>query len=115
MLTIPQLLLITLLGLPYAILHRRGSTPSTPRKVQIAKISGLLFSLGGAAFAALDAYWMIASVQTRHVLISKASTATVGVDPDTNPVAYVLLFLVYFGAVFFFSFIARKVWRGERI
>jgi hypothetical protein len=115
MLTISQLFLIAFLALPYSIITRKGRTPSTPRQVKVAKISGLLFTLGGATFAALDAYSMVAHVQTRHVLISKGGEASFAINPDTNPAGYVLLFATYIGATIFFSFMARKVWRGEKI
>jgi len=115
MLTISQLFLIALLALPYSIITRKRRTPSTSRQVKIAKVSGLLFTLGGAIFSAMDAYWMIAYVQTRHMLISPGGEASFAINPDTNPAGYALLFAAYLGATIFFSFMARKVWRGEKI
>jgi hypothetical protein len=115
MLTIPRLFVVVMLGLPYAILHRRGKSPSTPLKAKIAKASGLFFALVGAFFAAIDACGMIAHVQTRRVLISHASSSAVDFDPITNPVGYVLFFAAHLGWAHFFTYLARKIWRGQRI
>ena len=115
MITIPQMFLVVLLSLPYLILNRKGRTPTTTRQIAISRFAATAAMALATFSAALDAYLMIAHVETRNVLVSRYSTSSLPISPDTNPFGYVLLFSAYFFATFFFAYLAYKAWRGQKI